>query len=689
MPSHPRRRFSRLASLAVPLAAASLCGPTQAASDASCQSTHGSDAAVAGIEQLLAARRAVDALACAERLAPVFPGDARFHRLHVAALSDLGASAQVWDLYRARPDLFSTEQGERFLADHLARLVGWSSQFPERADRPLADAERANAAIDEYLRSSGRRVADLPLRIRLDRMLVLNRLQRHAEVVAEYAALQATGATIPGYVHGVAGDSLLAERQPEAAAKALDAALAVSPMDAGLQVQRAYAALEMEDHADARARLAAYRDLQAPWLREPGAATPAQNWRRYETDLNAPLLLAFGEDLPEAQALLEERIAIGPANAGLQAALGTVYLLRGWPERALERFRIASTLDARAVNARIGQVGALTALQRDDEARAVRDALVADQGRLPSVQRMDRDWRIHRGVQARAWVSGGRSRGGGGTSPLGSRDREAGIEIASPLIDDRWRLVAVHDQRWADFRGERIEDRRNGVGLRYAHDRLDARLLFSRPRDGVGGTGAAAALGWRFDDAWSLRATAARNDAEGSLQARAAGITADSVGIGVDYVPDERTAWRASATQWRYDDGNRREALSLGVDQRLFTRPHFLLNGVAGAYASRGSRDDAPYFNPARDASFEFALRADHLLWRRYERQYRHRLTLGGGSYHQQGHGSAWVPRASYEHAWRFAPGRELVYGVEWSRPVYDGQRETRTGFNAGFRWGE
>lgn len=688
MPIHARKRQSWALAICLPVATGAFAGPDAANHDISCPTGSQSDAAVAQIEGLLATGQRVEALACTERAATAFPGDQRFYRLRVALLSEIGATEQAWTLYAAHPGLFSQEQGERFVADRLARLTTWSAQYASDGDLPLADAERTLAALDAHIERVGG-LAQLPPRIRFDRLIALNRIRRHADVVADFRALEAAGLEVPGYALAAVGDSLLAERQPEAAAQVLDKAVASAPDDATLQVLRAWAALEMEDHAGARARLAAFRDTQPPWRRVPGAASGWQNWRRYDADLNHALLLAFGEDLPQAQAQLEARAAVGPGNAGLQSALGTVYLLRGWPTRALERFRMAATLDERAVEARIGQVDALSALRRDDLARPLRDRLLATQGTLPGVQRMERSWRLRRGSQGRVWMSGGRSDGAGGLSPLGSRDRQAGIEAATPLLDDRWRLLAWHEQRRADFNEASVEDRRSGAGVRYAFGPAEAELTVARPHDGPDETAIAAALAWRLDDRWSLRATARRHDADASLQARAAGITADSVGLGIDYSHDERTSWYFSATQWRYDDGNRREALSMDLVQRMVSRPHLLVDGIASAYASRGSRIDAPYFNPTRDASLELAVRADHLLWRRYERQYRHRLTMGVGPYQQRGYGTAWVPRARYEHAWRFAPGREFTLGVEWSRPVYDGQRETRTAFDAGFRWGD
>ncbi|MEZ0469924.1 poly-beta-1,6 N-acetyl-D-glucosamine export porin PgaA [Luteimonas salinilitoris] len=683
-----KRPLATALSALLGLTFAGICAPVASQNDAQGRIPD-RETAITEIEALLQARDPLAALARIERLAPIWPDDARFYRLRVAALSDVGDSDRAWTLYRAHPDLFSAEQRERFEADRLARLVLWSRQYAEDESALLADVERAEAAIDDYMRETGTGIGELPPRIRYDRMVVLNRLNRHAEVVDEYRALRTAGAEIPGYALAAIGDSLMALQLPGEAEPALDGALQADPENIDVRIQRAYAALEQEQHAEARAQLQAVRDTSPPWPMRPGATQGWQNWHRYEADLNYGLLLAFGEDLPQAQALLEERVAVGPANTGLQSALGTVYLIRGWPERALERFRMASTLDERDVQSRVGQVGALTDLQRDDLARPIHDELMQRYGDLPLVQRMDRTWDVHRGWQWRAYAAGGRSEGGAAVSPLGSRDRRYGAEVQTPVLGDRWRLTAGYDYRWSDFDGARVDDRRTSAGVRYAHDRLDWGLQANRASDGVGGTGIDADVGWRFNDLWDARATVRRNDADASMQARAAGITADSIELSANYVPSERTYWSVGAKHWRYDDGNRRESLAVGLDQRLFTRPHFLLNGIAGAYASRGSRDDAPYFNPSRDASLELGLRADHLAWRRYDRHFRHRLTVGAGSYYQEGFGSGLVPSARYEHEWQFALGRVLTYGLSWSRPVYDGQREERIGFDAEFRWGE
>ena len=96
--------------------------------------------------------------------------------------------------------------------------------------------------------------------------------------------------------------------------------------------------------------------------------------------------------------------------------------------------------------------------------------------------------------------------------------------------------------------------------------------------------------------------------------------------------------------------------------------------------------------DPAADAARaarELGVRADHLAWRDYDHHFRHRLSANAGRYWQEGYGSAWIPSLSYRHEWQWAMGRVLSYGISWARPVYDGARETRYGFDAELRWGE
>lgn len=652
-------------------------------------SRHPPQSDIAEIKRLRDAKAWYAALDRIETLATRFPEDDDLYVLRVHTLSEIGARQQAWSLYRARPQLFSVGEAERIELDRLAALIGASLFYAETPEAQRRTQEATDAEVADYLARSGLDQGAIPRRLRNDRVLLLNALKRHEDVVAEYDRMRTAGTPIPGYVAAAVGDSLLALRRPERAIEALDIATAAAPKETNWAVQKAYASSEAERFAPALASLDAHVAANEPWLRASAAAQPYPNWRRYDAELNRALIASYGEALPEAQATLERLVSVAPENSGLHASLGSLYARRGWPERGLERQRIATTLDPRNVSARIGLVEGLIDLQRADLAAAELSALLRDEPDATSVQRLARE-----SAQALGWrwridtmASDGRS--AGTNSPRGSQDARHAFEFGSPLIDDRWRVVGGAVDNSAEFAGREVHDRRAWVGLDYGFDRLHARASVNRSVDALDVTGLSFDLDWRFNDAIDGAIFARRRDPDASLQARASGIQADSAGISVSWHRDERVGVSASAQHSRYDDGNLRDAASLRFDHRLFTAPHLSIAGSAGLYASRGSRADAPYFNPARDRSLEYTLKADHIVWRRYERHFRQRLSATVGDYWQEGYGDALTTAVQYEHQWRFALGRTLTYGARWARPVYDGQREEHVGLYASFVWGE
>lgn len=642
---------------------------------------------IARIKQLRDEKAWFPALEKIESLAARFPDDGDLYVLRVHTLGEIGARQKAWQLYQARPQLFSANESQRIELDRLAAAIS-SSMFyagtPEARRKAGLEAENA---VQDYLQRSG--ASTIPQRLRYDRILLLNELKRHDDVVAEYERARAEGLAIPAYVAAAVGDSLLALRRPEDAFAALEIATTANPKDTNWGIQQAYALSEAERFAPALDVLDRHVAGNEPWLLAAGARQSYPNWKRYDAETNRALMASYAEDLPGAQAALEPMLEIAPNNTGLHAALGMLYARRGWVERGLRHQRIAATLDPDNVSALIGQSESLIQLQRDDLASPI----IAELGRrypdATQVQRLQRDWERHRGWRWHIETAASDSRGTGINSPQGAEDAHHAFWIESPLIDDRWRIVAGGDDRSAEFGGRAVRDRRGWAGVNYAFERLDWRLVANRSVDALDSTGLSFDLQWRFSDTLDGGLVARHHDPEASLQARAAGIQADTFGLSLAWNRDERTGVSVAVQQNRYDDGNRRDSVSLRHDQRLLTRPHFSLTGTAGAYASRGSREDAPYFNPRRDASFEYTLKADHLAWRRYERHFRHRLSLTAGQYRQDGFDSAWIASAQYEHEWRLAPGRVLTYGARWGRPVYDGNREEHLGVYAGFTWGE
>ena len=633
------------------------------------------------------------ALSIYERLLAAAPGDDEAYRLRTLTLADLGNAQRAWQLYSERPEAFTTAQANRFENDRLARLIVWGGLYAQETSSRLDEMRYAERAMAEHLaRLTPAERADAT-RARLDTLIILNTLEKHEEVVAAYRALQADGVRVPPYALAKVGDSLLATRHPEEAAAALEASLKDMPGEFDIQLLLAYAYLESEQHDRALAQLDALVKANEPWPRAAGARRGHQNWQRFEADTNHAMVTAYGNRLREAETALQALVALAPNNAGLQSRLGSVFSMRGWTERALERQRMAMTLDPRSTEARIGATESLLSLDRVEEARMLRDGLIQQYPGNTHVRRLERYWDARQGWHGRAWAATGRSdaTGNGNTaSPLGNRDGEYGLSVESPLLGDRWRITAQASDAWADFQGERVHGRYAGMGLRYVHDRLSLEAQALRPDDRyLDDTAFGLQAGWRFSDTWSASAAAFHADPEASLQARRSGIGADAWQAAVTWTPSEQGQLGLRYKHWDYDDGNRRQELGLVGQRRWITRPHLLVDVIGDAYASRGSRDDAPYFNPSSDHAFNGGVRLDHIAWRRYERHLRQRLEVTAGTYWQEGYGTAWVPRASYRHEWKLGMGHLLDYGVSWSRPVYDGQREQRVALDIEYRWGE
>jgi biofilm PGA synthesis protein PgaA len=589
-----------------------------------------------------------------------------------------GAALEAWRQYRAQPSLFSATEALGFDLDALARRLNWAQleSDPKRREALL------HALLDDYAAlESGAAANDAGAlqRLRNDRLLALQLLGRHAEVIAELEQREEQDIALPGWLRLPVADSLMAQRDPARAQALLEAVLADEPAQPTAHVLLAYALLEQEKHDEARSLLADWLKAQPPFDAEGRA-----NWAHAGVDLNSVLIDNFSEQIHAAHARIAELSDLAPLDAGLLEARAGIERRRGWAERALLTARMAMNESPDWVLPRAAEIEALLDLDRVREARAKLDAFIATHGEHRQAQGVQQRWQRRQGAQWNIEALRARSTlvdaaSGGPLGPGGNAEFRALAHWQGPLLDDAWRVGALAGVHWADFQGRRIERERAAVTLNRQQDRLGFGLEAGRTFDDfVRETTMGGWLRYRHSDVWRSSVALWRHAPFASLQARAAGIRADGIQLGLSRSPDERSRSGLSLEQLRYEDGNVRSSAYLSHRQQLRAQPRGEWYTRLGLGAGRASREDAPYFNPRRDASADAGLTLDRVLTREYSEAWRLRIDVDVSRGWQDGYGSHWTPAIEVMPRWQWRIGHEASLGLRWSRPVYDGRREER-----------
>ncbi len=570
----------------------------------------------------------------------------------------------------APPPIPPSIQGEMAAAE-----VRWGVE-----DRPFDPARRFEGT-DRALANLDRLIAlaleqDDPARarsLRLDRLVALRDRVRMADVVAEADALRQAGAELPAYARHPVADALLYLRQPEAARAAYESVLTDDPYNTDAQIGRFYATVEMEDFASA------YQQADAMVANEP-------IWRKFADDptryargqfLDATLLAGgvrvWGDQPAEGWARIEPVRDAAPASPSVRMSAAAAMSARNWPRAAEEENRIALSLAPQMVSAQIAVAESALARNRFAEARMRLADLVALYPENRAVQRLQRDYAARTG-----WILDIELRPsnetGGGTFGSNGNELNASTRIASPLIDDRWRVFAGMTFANAHPPEGYAQRQRYAAGIEFIWPDVTASVNVHQDLGSLSRTGLSGLLDWSVNDHLSVSLSAERISIETPLRALLYGITADSVNTRMTYAWNEGRSISIGAGWMPFTDGNQRTMMDVRFSQKVVAIPHFGLTAQAELYGSTNTRVGAPYYNPRTDGSASIGLVAEHMVWRRYERSMTQVVTLQGGWYGERDYTGGPVGTAIYEHRWRFDPWTELVYGASLGERIYDGQ---------------
>lgn len=186
-------------------------------------------------------------------------------------------------------------------------------------------------------------------------------------------------------------------------------------------------------------------------------------------------------------------------------------------------------------------------------------------------------------------------------------------------------------------------------------------------------------LATAWTDSWQLRTSFDSNLNSLSAAAYRAGITARQAQVAIDWSASEARKAGFELTATRFTDGNRREAVRLGWNERWLANSHITLDALASLSLVRNRTQPTPYFNPSEEHEASVGMQTEWLTWRRYQRYLRQRMTLQLGRYQQAGYAADTAADFRYEQSWQLDDALHFAIGAGHGFHPYDGMREHRT----------
>jgi len=612
------------------------------------------------------------------------PGNREALRGRIMLTARIGAPHLAVEMAARHPGILSADELESIERDRRAIAVRWARLPPEDGTSFGTEADAAIIEMEVVLarQSLDSGSADAARRTRYDLIVALTERGYRDAAIAQFEALP-DGESIPPYVEVAAAGSYLGRRQPERARDLYLRALAEAPQDFDTRMGLFYAYVDSEDYPAAFELIDELAAEQPESLDPPGPERRT-NPDRLTVDSAAALLRAFAERPAEAQRRLEMLASAADHNSDLGADLGFVYLWRGWPRRALEGFDEVLRHEPAHGQVLTGRAQAWMTLA---EYRRVDEMLRnTPPGAIPPAQRADLDerWEIENLRELNVEYSRGKSTG----VQEGSRDTNLDIHLFSAPFRYRWRGFLHGYDATTEFPEGRAEYRRIGMGFEYRKRDVNARLELSRDRTQTVNAGVSIDADWEPSDHWGAEVGYDSNSDEVPLRGRLnEGIDGWSIRAGLRYRWSEARRLEGQVQRLRFSDSNRRSIGRVFGFQRLYAAPHYLLDGYMELERSSNTRDDAPYFNPVRDRLVAVTLMNDWILYRRYERVFRHRLSGTLGNYAQSGFpdGRTWA--VIYEQQWNVDARSQLNYGITRARRLYDGDVEYTTDLFANLGW--
>ncbi|HKT27807.1 poly-beta-1,6 N-acetyl-D-glucosamine export porin PgaA [Dyella sp.] len=655
------------------------------------QSTADRDALLAQAQTERNAGHRVEALAHCQDVLARWPDDRQAQLLTIQLLSELGGAARAKELSATLSPPLGASERETLEADVASHEVRWAKGVPADATKPYADNDKAIDDI-QHIANDPAAPADVRRRAQLDLMVALDQGDRAKEALADYAQLKQQGVQLPPYAENAVADAMMQEHRPREAIALYEDSIRRDPgpyqpgdVDPRIGLASAYF-----DAGRIHQSLAMVDKLAADeprWLHTPGARGAKQNSRKVDADTTAIQLHEDAGQLADAYKRLAAMCAEAPGNADLRRQLAMAELARGWPRRAAETMKIADTLeDEHDTNADLDDASLRSAVHDYAGAQAALDQAQQQAGRSGRVQDALDAW--HRQLD---WQFDLTHDNGWGSSPdYGDRDQETQATLASPLIDNHWRVLAIARASSAALPEGHVARDRGGLGVQGFMTDLSfyAQALLSADRY-VHRTDLEAGFNWTISDHWSWSTDWASAGADVPLRAQYYGISGKTLSTAVQWRASELTSARLALYRDQFTDGNVRKGWLGNVVQRVHTGPNLTFDGGVEIGGSTNSETNRPYFNPAWDRSYALTGVLQNVLDQYDDRVWSQRFDVAFGRYAERNFATGWMASARYGQLFQARAGLRFGWGVSWHWQPYDGRHESRVVLDVSMHWGE
>ena len=634
-----------------------------------------------------AAGHRIEALAYTQDVLARWPDNLEARELNIQILSELGAAARAKELAANLPD---AAQKMRLTADYDAHEVRWARGEPVNPHRPYDEADKAAADIGK-LANDPNAPADIRERARMDLLAVLDQADRAEEVLANYAPMKKRDEQLPAYAEEAVADAMMQEHDARDAIPLYEDSIRrdpgpYDPSQTDPRIGLAYAYLAAGRAHDALKTIDDLNQREPKWRHPRDVKGAKENQRKVDADTNAASIEQDAGYLQDSYNHLAALSAEAPASADIRRQLAMAELARGWPRRAMETLKIADTYDERDAAAALDQAAAHRAMYDYADVQADLAQAQQEAGRSGRVQDAQAAWQRESGWQ----FDVAHDNGWGNSPDYGDRDQETQASLASPLLDNHWRVVALAQYASASLPEGNVSRERAGIGLQaFSHGiELYAQVLPAIDNF-VRRTDFAAGFNWSINDqwTWSTDWSSASNDVP--LRAQYYGITGDSVSTAVQWRASELTSARLAVYRDRFTDGNLREGWLADVVQRLHTGENLTWDGGVEIGGSHNSEVDRPYFNPSEDRSYALTSVFQNTLNQYEDRSWTERVDLAVGEYAERNYSTGLLVSARYGQTYRPHAGLRFGWGVAWHYQPYDGRYESRVVLDLSMHWGE